>query len=184
MGKISTWTMRTGQGALLAGALAVAVTLGACGGKKKTNQSAGGAARGTPVAASATILPNVPLATPGAALTPAPQRATPVPATPLPSPTPAVRQENGLQIVDESFDAVITASGGVRIRSAPQIASNNIVGSLPEGALVHVEGQVLNGAEGEAGKGTVWCIVGVKQYIYCGEGYIRRASSATSTPAR
>lgn len=184
MAKVSTWTMRAGRGTMLAGALAAAVALAACGGKKKANQANAGTTRGTPVAASATVLPNVPLATPGVALTPVPQRPTPAPATPLPSPTPNVRQENGLQIVDESFDAVITASGGVRIRSAPQVAPDNVVGSLPEGALVHVEGRVLNGAEGEPGKGTVWCIVGVKQYIYCGEGYIHRASGPTPTPAR
>ncbi|HEY8837429.1 MAG TPA: SH3 domain-containing protein, partial [Dehalococcoidia bacterium] len=74
-------------------------------------------------------------------------------------------------------------SGGLRIRSAPATDAP-VVGSLAEGTLVNVEGKVLNGAEAEQGKGTVWFIVGVKQYIYGAEGYVQSLSTPTPAPAR
>jgi len=68
---------------------------------------------------------------------------------------------------------------------SPSIAEqnrDNVVGSVPEGAIVNVEGKVLNGAEAEQGKGTVWCIVGVKQYIYCAEGYVTNVGTPVPPP--
>jgi hypothetical protein len=178
---------RAREGVALFAIAAALLLLAACGGSKKKNNNT--AASTTPAAlttavASATVLPGVPITTPGAL--PVQQRTpvvTPIPHTPTPQPTPAVRNENGLQIVDVSFDAVVSEAGGVRIRSAPQVDSGNVVGSLPQGAPVQVEGRVLNGAEAEPGLGTVWCIVGVKQYIYCGNGYITQ-NGASPTPTR
>ena len=167
--------------------VALAVLVAACGSSKKkannTAPTAAATATATAVAAS-TVLPGVPITTPGAL--PARQNTpivTPIPRTPTPEPTPTVRMEGNLQIVDVSFSATVTEAGGVRIRSAPQVDAGNVVGSLPQGAAVQVEGRVLNGAEAEQGLGTVWCIVGVKQYIYCGNGYLSQSGPAP-TPAR
>ena len=46
-----------------------------------------------------------------------------------------------------------------------------------------VEGRVLNGTEAEQGKGTIWCIVGIKQYAYCPPGYIEPLSTPTPAPS-
>ena len=86
--------------------------------------------------------------------------------------TPAPRNVNGLMIVDETWVGRIVEPGGLRIRSAPRVEPGNIVGSLPDGALVNVTGRVLNGQEAEPGKGTIWLIVGVNQYIYAPPGYV------------
>lgn len=98
--------------------------------------------------------------------------APPTPSGPTPAPAP--RLVNGLSVVDEAYLGVVREPGGLRIRSAPRIESGNVVGSVPEGAQVQVEGRVLNGQEGEPGKGTVWLIVGVNQYLYGAEGYVER----------
>jgi hypothetical protein len=178
---------RARKGAALFAVAATILLLAACGGGKKKNTNAGPSATTaavTTAVASATVLPGVPITTPGAA--PVQQRTpvvTPIPHTATPQPTPTVRNENGLQIVDVSFDAVVSEAGGVRIRSAPQVDPGNVVGSLPQGAAVQVEGRVLNGGEAEQGLGTVWCIVGVKQYIYCGNGYLTQ-TGASPTPTR
>lgn len=161
--------------------LAILLTAGCLGGSKKKNATptpsgATGAAvapSASPVGVAPTLragTPAVRSATPPVPFTPSPPTPSP---TPTPAPTPAVRDENGLKIQDVSFDATVIEAGGVRIRSAPAVDPGNVVGSVPEGAKVSVEGKVLNGAEAEQGKGTVWCVVGVKQYIYCGEGYIQ-----------
>ena len=170
---------------LCALALIAMLALAACGSKKKSTTPPATPTRVTTAVAAQTVIPGVPIFTPGAptptrALTPA---RTPIPTTPTVPPTPTVRNEGGLQIEEVSFAAVVTESGGVRIRSAPQIDPNNVVGSLPRGAPVQVTGKVLNGAEAEQGLGTVWCIVGVKQYLYCGNGYISQ-NGASPTPAR
>ena len=177
------------EGLLCALICAALFALVACSGGKKKNSNAPSATSTrvaiTTAVAGQTIVPGVPIFTPGA---PTPTRAlTPArsstPSAPSASPTPAVHEENGLQIEDITFSATVTESGGVRIRSTPQIDPNNIVGSLPEGAPIQVTGEVLNGAEAEQGLGTTWCIVGVKQYIYCGKGYISQ-SGAAPTPTR
>lgn len=176
--------VRLRRSALLASAallVAAVLTTGCLGGNKKKSNTQAPLATPAASAAATNPLPGVPLTTPAATpavrittpvvpFTPAPPTSSP---TPTPPPTPQVRTENGLQIVDQSFAATVIEPGGVRVRSAPAVDAGNVVGSVPEGAKVSVEGKVLNGAEAEPGKGTVWCIVGVKQYIYCGEGYVQ-----------
>ena len=93
-------------------------------------------------------------------------------ARPTAAGTPAPRNVGGLTIVDETWVGRIVEPGGLRIRSAPRVEPGNVVGSLPDGALVNVTGRVLNGQEAEPGKGTVWLIVGVNQYIYAPPGYV------------
>jgi hypothetical protein len=146
----------------------------------------------SPTAQSPTtgLVPATPVGTPLIPVTPPVVTPTPT-VTPTVTPTPGVRQENGLQIQDEVFTGKVTASGGLRIRSAPDSNQSNVVGSVPEGAIVNVEGKVLNGSEAEPGKGTVWYIVGPKQYVYCADGYIQRVGTpapgptpAMATPAR
>jgi hypothetical protein len=80
----------------------------------------------------------------------------------------------GLLIVDEVWTGRVVEAGGLRIRSAPRVEPGNVVGSVPQGAEVHVQGRVLNGQEAEPGKGTEWLIVGPNQYIYAGQGYVER----------
>ncbi len=183
--------------------LALAALLVACGGgKKKTNAPAATptivvpsiqTARTTPAlaAGSPTTPAQTPTAFPQATIRPGtPLAGSPTPsATPAASATPGVRTEDGLQIQDVAFTGKVAASGGLRIRSAPSVSADNVVGSVAEGATVNVEGKVLNGAEAESGKGTVWCIVGVKQYVYCPEGYITNIGAPAppapaSTPGR
>jgi hypothetical protein len=166
--------------------LAVALLGAGCSfsGKKNAASPAPTAAAATPTALALSTSSTPSPAT--AAPTPAPVRPfTPPPAppraTPAPTPVSNVRTENGLQIQDEQFLGRVATPGGVRIRSAPDATAANVVGSIPEGVLVTVEGKVLNGAEAEPGKGTVWYIVGPKQYIYGAEGYVLRVSG---TPAR
>jgi hypothetical protein len=120
-------------------------------------------------------------ATPAPEPTPAPTpEASPSPApapagTPAaPTPTPAPRVADGLQIVDETWVGVVREAGGLRIRSAPRIQPGNVVGSVPQNAEVNVSGRVLNGDEAEPGKGTVWLIVGINQYMYAPVGYVER----------
>jgi hypothetical protein len=163
------------------------LALVACSGsKKKTGSPTATQVRSTTAVAAQTVIPGVPIFTPGA---PTPTRAltspspTPLPSTPTAAATPAIHEENGLQIQDVTFAATVSEPGGVRIRSAPQLDPNNIVGSLPQGAPIQVTGEVLNGAEAEQGLGKTWCIVGVQQYIYCGKGYISQGNAAP-TPAR
>lgn len=93
---------------------------------------------------------------------------------PGPSPTPFVRNANGLQIIDEVWIGRVKEAGGLRVRSSPRVEPNNVVGSLPQGWEVTVEARILNGQEAEPGKGTVWLLVGVNQYVYNGTGYIER----------
>ncbi len=182
--------------------LALAALLLACGGKKKANTPAATptivvptiqTARTTPAlpAGSSSAPVQTPTAFPQATLRPGtPPAGSPTPsATPAASPTPGVRTEGGLQIQDVAFTGKVAASGGLRIRSAPTVSADNLVGSVAEGATLNVEGKVLNGAEAESGKGTVWCIVGVKQYVYCPEGYITNIGTPAppapaGTPAR
>ncbi len=166
--------------------VAAVLAIGCSGGSKKKASPTAQTAPATP-AAVAQVASSTPAPAP-ATVAPSPTAVrvfTPLPVTPPPTPTPAptpvIRTENGLQIQDLQFLGKITASGGVRIRSAPDAAATNVVGSVPEGALVTVEGKVLNGSEAEAGKGTVWYIVGPKQYIYGAEGYVQRLDA---TPAR
>jgi len=88
------------------------------------------------------------------------------------TPTPMPRIINGLQIIDEVWVGIVREAGGLRIRSTPRVEASNVVGSVPQNAQVNVSGRVLNGQEAEAGKGTVWLIVGPNQYIYSPPGYI------------
>ncbi|HZQ37495.1 MAG TPA: hypothetical protein VFD32_16300 [Dehalococcoidia bacterium] len=187
--------------ALAAAALATSLLLGCGGGKKKANTPVA-----TPSVAAATVrtaqatatvpatgsspVLATPTAFPQATLRPGtPLAGSPTPAaTPGASPTPGVRTENGLQIQDVAYTGKVTTSGGLRIHSAPSVSSS-VVGSVPEGAAVNVEGKVLNGEEAEAGKGKVWCIVGIQQYMYCPEGYVTNVGTPAppapaGTPAR
>lgn len=164
-------------------ALVAVALLGVCtGGKKSTSagrivQRGATAAAGTAAVVAATppafAIPITPVAT-------LPPTASPAP---TPSPTPTVRIQNGLQIQDVSFSGTVAAAGGLRIRSSPDSNQANVVGSVTEGSLVNVEGRVLNGTEAEQGQGTVWCIVGVNQYVYCHDGYIVPAITPTPSPA-
>lgn len=107
--------------------------------------------------------------------TPSPAEGTPgPPAPPTPAATAAPRNVNGLMIVDETWVGRVVEPGGLRIRSAPRVETGNVVGSVPDGVLVNVEGRVLNGQEAEPGKGTVWLIVGINQYLYLGSNYVER----------
>lgn len=182
--------------------LAATLLLGCGGGKKKANTPAATPTLATAPAVQSALATATPVgsrtlpavtftAIPQATLRPGtPSTGSPTPSTtPAASPTPGVRTENGLQIQDVAFTGKVAASGGLRIRSAPNLSGDNVVGSVPEGATVNVEGKVLNGAEAESGKGTVWCIVGVKQYVYCPEGYITNIGTPAppapaGTPAR
>lgn len=113
--------------------------------------------------------------TPGAtpaAVTPV-VAASPTPA-PAPTGTPAPRLVDGLLVVDEVWVGRIVEEGGLRIRSAPRLDPANVLGSVTTGTRVNVQGKVLNGQEAEAGKGTVWLIIGPSQYIYNGTGYVER----------
>ena len=85
-------------------------------------------------------------------------------------------------IQDVQFTATVAADGGLRIRSSPDASGSNIVGSVAQGTQVNVEGKVLNGAEAEPGKGTIWYLVGPQQYIYGAEGYVVPLGG-TATPA-
>ncbi len=169
---------------LLAAILAAMLVIGCSSGKKNTTSTAPPASA-TPSAvasvASSTQTPAPPTVVPSPALV---RPFTPPPSTPQPTATPirlgGIRTENGLQIQDEQFLGRVTTPGGVRIRSAPDASAQNVVGSVPEGALVTVEGKVLNGTEAEPGKGTVWYIVGPKQYIYGAEGYVQRVDGTTA----
>lgn len=107
-----------------------------------------------------------PAATPSPTLTPTP--------TPGPASTPTPRNVNGLLVVDEAWVGRVVEPGGLRIRRAPRVEPGNVVGSVPTGAEVQVQGRVLNGQEAEPGKGTVWLIVGPNQYIYGAPGYVER----------
>lgn len=188
------WSIR--RAACLASAAGAALLLGCIGGGKKRPATPPPAAS-TPLAAAATtaVAPTAAATTPNIVATlrsPVTPPPATLPSTPAASPTPAVRDENGLKIQDDRFAGKVTASGGVRIRSSPETSGSNVVGSLPEGALLNVEGRVLNGAEAEQGKGTVWYIVGVKQYVYGADGYVQRlggapagaSAPATATPPR
>ena len=101
---------------------------------------------------------------------------TPTPtATPTPvTPTPMPRVVNGLQVVDEPGTWVVREPGGLRIRSAPSVMPDNVVGSVPQNTEFQVMGRVLNGQEAETGKGTVWLIVAPNQYMYAANGSVER----------
>jgi hypothetical protein len=174
--------------ALICGA-ALAAGCGFGGGKKKataTTRPAVTAAAAPTVSPVPGALGTPPTVGPAARppITPPPVVSTPSP-TPLASPTPAIRTENGLQIQDISFTGRVDADGGLRIRNAPTLDAQ-VVGSVAQGAIVQVEGKVLNGAEAEQGKGTVWYIVGVNQYIYGAEGYVTpiQGPGAAATPGQ
>lgn len=180
-------------GLLLPLALAGILTGGCLHGSAKKPITPATSAAASPAARVATtagpvVSPTL-FATPRPAVPVTPPATTPSP-RPTPTAGPAVRDENGLKIQDVHFVGRIAASGGLRIRSAPA-ADAPVVASVPEGALVNVEGKVLNGAEAEQGKGTVWYIVGVKQYVYGAEGYVQQvggtpivAPAVTATPGR
>jgi hypothetical protein len=193
--------LRSPAGVLLYLALAAALASSGCslGSKKKAANNAGG---GTPVVAASAVaspaagvqatLPAgtsvatppagtpVRLSTPGAPVTP-PPAVTPTPSpTPTAPATPAIRTEDGLQIQDVQFAATVSADGGLRIRSAPTLDAP-VVASVGQGARVNVEAKILNGAEAESGKGTVWYQVGPKQYVYGAEGYL---TPLQGTPSR
>src|SRR5947209_2086912 len=153
---------RHGRGlpALTILALGLIVLGAACGGgKKKPATRAGTPAPGAPVvatpasvstAATPAVAATAGVAATAAARTPATPRGpfTPAPSTPIPavSPTPAagatpgVHTENGLQIQDVQFRGRVAAAGGLRIRDKPD-TSGNVVGSVPEGAMIDVEGK-------------------------------------------
>lgn len=156
--------------ALLVCLVVLAFAAGAVAGAVVALRRGGG---GTGAAGSGTVVTPVvtePPATPSTTPTPEP---TP-PATPTASPTPTPRNVGGLLIVDEVWTGRVVEAGGLRIRSAPRVEPGNVVGSVPQGAEVHVQGRVLNGQEAEPGKGTEWLIVGPNQYIYAGQGYVER----------
>ncbi len=155
--------------ALLVGLIVLAFAVGAAAGAAVALRRGGGSgAAGS--GAAVTPVPTEPQATPSATPTPEP---TPT-ATPTASPTPTPRNVGGLLIVDEVWTGRVVEAGGLRIRSAPRVEPGNVVGSVPQGAEVHVQGRVLNGQEAEPGKGTEWLIVGPNQYIYAGQGYVER----------
>ncbi len=162
---------RGGRGKLWA-ALAVLAVLAAAGAGAwyvlRGDDGNGGVAGGQ-VTATATASP---VATETA--TPAPSATGSPTATPGPTATPTPRRENGLDIIDEVWTGRVVEAGGLRIRSAPRVQTGNVVGSVPQGAEVSVQGRVLNGGEAEPGKGTVWLIVGPSQYIYGAPGYVER----------
>ncbi len=173
---------------LLAMMIAETLATGCIGGSKKQQNKGFPAVASSPTAvlqaspAAVTTPVVLAVATPGMPITPSANTPSPTP-TPTPTTGPAVRDENGLRIQDVAFSGKVTVSGGLRIRSAPATDAP-VVGSLAEGTLVNVEGKVLNGGEAEQGKGTVWFIVGVKQYIYGAEGYIQTLGTPTPAPAR
>jgi hypothetical protein len=108
--------------------------------------------------------------------TPAPTATATPTASPSPGPTatPTPRNVGGLLVVDEMWQGRVVEPGGLRIRSAPRVEPGNVVGSVPAGTVISVQGRVLNGQEAEPGKGTVWLIVGPNQYMYAPEGYVER----------
>jgi hypothetical protein len=81
---------------------------------------------------------------------------------------------NGLQIADETSVWVVREAGGLRIRSAPAVTPDNVVGSVPQNTEVNVLGRVLNGQEAQTGGGTVWLIVAPNQYMYAAPGSVER----------
>ena len=134
-------------------------------------------ARASPTAAARAITAVVGTPTPEPSPSPSPTAtatatatATPPPATPTATP----RQVNGLQVVDEPGIWVVRESGGLRIRSAPSVAPDNVVASVPQDTEFPVLGRVLNGQEAETGKGTVWLIVAPNQYLYAATGSVER----------
>jgi hypothetical protein len=156
--------------ALLVGLVVLAFAAGAAAGAVVALRRGGEG--GAPVGAVVTPVPTESAAAPSPSPTPE-ASPTPLP-TPTPSPTPAPRNVGGLLIVDEVWTGRVVEAGGLRIRSAPRVEPGNVVGSVPQGAEVHVQGRVLNGQEAEPGKGTEWLIVGPNQFIYAGIGYVER----------
>ena len=158
-------------------ALALAALVGCSrgGGGETAAEVTPQAAPESPTAAPAEA-PATPTLEPTPRVPPSSPTATPAgsPALAEPASTPAARNVNGLMVVDEVWVGVVREMGGLRIRSAPRIEPGNVVGSLPQGAQVTVEGRVLNGQEAEMGKGNVWLIVGPSQYIYAAPGYVER----------
>lgn len=154
--------------ALVVGVVVLAFAAGAAAGAVVALRRSEGRTAGS--GAVVTSVATTPVVTPPATPTPEP---TPT-ATPTASPTPTPRNVGGLLIVDEVWTGRVVEAGGLRIRSAPRVEPGNVVGSVPQGAEVHVQGRVLNGQEAEPGKGTEWLIVGPNQYIYAGQGYVER----------
>ena len=158
----------------LLAALVVGLLLSACSRGKDEGAAAPPEATAT-VAASPAPSPAADVAAASPSPTPEPAAASPSPAPVAGPPSPpAPRNVNGLMVVDEVWVGEIKEPGGLRIRSAPRVEPGNVVGSVAQGTRVNVEGRVLNGQEAEAGKGTVWLIVGPSQYIYAAPGYVER----------
>ncbi len=156
---------------LIVGLVVLAFAAGAAAGAVVALRRGGGG--GAPVSGAVmTPMATEPVLTPSATAT---VEATPtVTPSPTASPTPTPRNVGGLLIVDEVWTGRVVEAGGLRIRSAPRVEPGNVVGSVPQGAEVQVQGRVLNGQEAEPGKGTEWLIVGPNQYIYAGTGYVER----------
>jgi hypothetical protein len=116
------------------------------------------------------------IGTPTPEPSPTPSALPTTPGTPAPvAPTATPRLVNGLQVVDEPGTWVVREPGGLRIRSTPNVAPDNVVGSVPQNTEFPVLGRVLNGQEAETGGGTVWLIVGPNQYMYAAPGSVERA---------
>ena len=111
-----------------------------------------------------------------------------------PTPTPGATAVKGatfkigaVSVVVDQFRAEITAAGGVNIRSAPLVAPDNRIGSLPPGSVVTVEGRVLAGQAAEPGQGTLWYFLGTvgstPQFVYGAPGTLQPLiGSATPGP--
>jgi hypothetical protein len=154
--------------------------------------AAAGCSRKAAPATSATPFPAltpVATATAGAAAastTPA-TAATATPTEPAGPNQGATIQVGGVSVVVDRFRAQVSDPDGVNIRSSPQVTADNRTGSLPQGAIVEVEGRVLQGQEAEPGQGTLWYYVGTAgntpQFIYGAPGTITPLTgSATPGP--
>lgn len=173
--------LRVGLGASVLGMAAMALVGCRRGGSSDSSAAAQPTPELTETATPAATAPPLvrPIATPPSSTPEANGTTVAAPVTPPagppgPSPTPFVRTANGLQIIDEVWIGRVNEMGGLRVRSSPRVEPNNVVGSLPQGWEVTVEARILNGQEAEPGKGTVWLLVGVNQYVYNGTGYIER----------
>ena len=130
------------------------------------------------VAATATGTASA-LATPAGATAAATENGTPVPG--------ATFKVGDVSVQVQRFRAQVTTPDGVNIRSAPVVAADNRVGSVPNGSIVEVEGVVAAGQEAVPGQGTTWYFLGMSgstpQFVYGAAGTLQPVSgSATAAP--
>ncbi len=114
--------------------------------------------------------------------------ATATPSQPAGPNQGATIQVGNVNVVADRFRAQVSNPDGVNIRSSPQVTPDNRTGSLAPGAIVEVEGRVLQGQEAEPGQGTLWYYVGTAgntpQFIYGAPGTLTPLTgSATPAPA-